>query len=278
LAPYRYRSSTSSLSDSRDEGERGCDRQIAGFHEELEEYGMIHRRTTRLPIAIAIAIFLPVMSVGSALAAAPDVHPGAVIGHSRVATVAKAGTMTLVPVRGVAKDAWDPNADAASVGADLLTLGTYDVDGCGWPSCNPALLGNTFSKSITPPGGQSNTITVHFSSSDPYTVPETQVIFNGNSYAKWLGASPFNATAITLSDTFHADGLAFWASFPPGVQNQGGDAVFTNSVSNNWAIYHSFSNIKANGLLWNIRETSTATFQFGSNFFSTIATDDSALV
>lgn len=232
--------------------------------------------THRMASAVT-GVLLSLAFVGSTFAASPKIHTGSVFGDSVVVAVEQGRTLTLAPNRGVTKSAWDPNADAAVAEVDPLTLGTYDVDGCGWPSCNPALLGNTYSRAYTPPGGQSSTILVHFSSTDPYTVPETEVTFNGNSYAKWLGSSPYNATRITLRDTFHVDGLTFWASIPPGMQNQGGDIVFENSVSNNWAIYHSFSNIKANGLIWNIRELAGATFQFSNNFVS-IQTDDSALV
>src|SRR6266542_1772049 len=97
----------------------------------LQQWGkhhMTHRRS-RFVVAGATATLVLLAAVGSALAASPDVHPGSVVGISRVVSSDGAGTMTLVPIRGVAKDAWDPRADAASIGADPLSLGTYDVDG-----------------------------------------------------------------------------------------------------------------------------------------------------
>ena len=160
----------------------------------------------------------------------------------------------------------------ASVGVQAVAAG------CGWPSCNPATLNKTYSKTITPPGGTSGTIRVHLQSSDPYPGAETWVVFNGSSYAKWLGSTPFNAKAITLTDHLHVDGIAVSVSLPPSFSGSGSDATYTNSVSNNWQLNHSFSNVRFGCLIcYGIGQDATATFQFGSSFY-TISAHDDALI
>lgn len=221
------------------------------------------------------ALALALSATGPALA-----HDGPVVVGGSLVVRQSGNGLTLAPSRGTPKAAWDPNADAAAYGAPMDTLSAFDIDGCGWPSCNPASLGNTYTKTITPPGGSAGPITVHFSSSDPYRVPETHVTFNGNSYAKWLGCCPYNATKVTLTDHFHVDGINVSVSLPPGVgfSGSGSDAYFTNSVTNNWAIYHNFSNLYFGCLdCVGIGEDSTATFQFG-NYFYTISTHDDSFV
>jgi hypothetical protein len=150
--------------------------------------------------------------------------------------------------------------------------------GCGWPSCNPARLANTYSKTITPPGGRAGTITVHFQSTEAYPGLETWVTFSGTSYGKWLGSTPFNASKVTLTDHMHVDGISVNVSYPPGFTGSGSDVSFTNSVSNNWQVNHSFDNIHFTCFAcFGIAEDATATFQFGSSFY-TISTHDDALV
>ncbi len=231
-------------------------------------------RRSRWFAATGAAVLAALSLAGAVAASSPAT------GGSRV--VVDVGHQVVLVPTVADKAAWDPNHDARLLGVSPTSLSTYDVDGCGWPNCNPASLGNTQNYPITPPGGKASTITVHFSSSDPYAFPETDVTFNGNSYAKWLGCCPFNANKITLGDHFHADGLAVnvTISWPPGIgfSGSGSDAYFTNSVNNNWAIYHNWNNIHFGALdMWDISEDSTTTFQFGSSFYTT-QTHDSCLI
>ena len=63
-----------------------------------------------------------------------------------------------------------------------------------------------------------------------------------------------------------------------GFSGSGSDASFTNSVSNNWQLNHSFSNIRFGCLIcYGIQQDATATFQFGTSFY-TISTHDDALI
>jgi hypothetical protein len=149
--------------------------------------------------------------------------------------------------------------------------------GCGWPNCDPAQLAGTYTKTITPPGGTSGNITVHFESTADYPHPESWVNFDGSSYAKWLGSTPYNATSVQLSDHWHVDGIGVTVSVPPGFSGGGGDLYLTNTVTNNWKVTHTFNNLHFNCLCWGVAEDATATFQFGTSFY-TIQTNDSALV
>ena len=149
--------------------------------------------------------------------------------------------------------------------------------GCGWPNCDPATLAGTYTKTITPPGGSAGTIAVHFQSTADYPHPESWVDFDGSSYAKWLGLTPFNATSIRLTDHWHVDGLFVTFSVPPSFSGGGSDLSLTNQITNGWQINHSFFNLHATCLCVQVIEDATATFQFGSSFY-TIQTHDQALV
>ena len=163
--------------------------------------------------------------------------------------------------------------------SSLLAVGVGSAAaGCGWPNCNPAQLSATYTKSITPPGGQAGNITVHFQSTESYPGLETWVVWNGTSYAKWLGHTPFNAAAITLTDHLHVDGVIVTVSLPPGFTGGGSDASFTNTIYNNWPIYHQFNNVTFTCFIcYGIQEDATATFQFGTSFY-TISAHDQASV
>src|SRR5258708_7203341 len=128
------------------------------------------------------------------------------------------------------------------VGSSLASAGAAQA-GCGWPSCNPAKLHASFTKSITPPGGHTGNITVGFTSSDPYPGAETSVTFNGTSYARWLGSTPFNATSVGLTDHFHVDAILPSVGYPSGVgfTGSGGDVYWVDSDTNVWHEEHNFS-------------------------------------
>jgi hypothetical protein len=161
----------------------------------------------------------------------------------------------------------------------LMPTASIALAGCGWPNCNPAQLSSTYSKSIAP-SGVSGTIKVHQQSTVQYPGLETWTDFDGSSYAKWLGSTPWNASKITLTDALHTDGIAVSVSIPPGgsFSGSGSDATYTNSVSNSWQISHTFYNIHFSCLIcYGVRHTATATFQFGTKFY-TIQTHDDALV
>lgn len=208
------------------------------------------------------------------LAAGPP--PGSKhIGHSIVLVdTADHSFVALAPDSSVRdKSQWTPDADIRS-----LRGGDVGILGCGWPNCNPASLSASYTKTITPPGGSSGPIKVYFSSSDPYTIPETRVTFNGSSYAKWLGSTPYNATKVTDTDTWKASGIAVSISLPPGIgfSGSGDTATWTTSVSNNWQINHYFNNVQFNAFdIWAIDEYVSGTFQFGTSFWRIDAHDSS---
>lgn len=163
----------------------------------------------------------------------------------------------------------------------LLTLTTAGLGsvsaGCGWPSCNPAQLNNTYSKTIRPTT-KDGVIRVHGQSSVSYPSAETWVIFSGSSYAKWLGSTPYNANNIQLTDRLHVDGLAVSVSIPSGFSGSGSDLYFTNSFNNTWQVNHSFSNVRFSCFAcYGVGQDATASFTFGTRVY-TISTHDDAFV
>ncbi len=157
-------------------------------------------------------------------------------------------------------------------------LGASPVSaGCGWPSCNPAQLSGSDAQIITPPGGKQGDITVSFTSSDPYRVPETRVTFAGSSKAQWLGSVPFNATTVTLIDSWHVDAIAPSVGYPSGIgiTGSGGDASWSDPNNNTWHVTHNFSGIQFNAIdIVGISETATGRFKFGTTSWSISAHDD----
>ena len=148
--------------------------------------------------------------------------------------------------------------------------------GCGWPSCNPARLTGTSSQTISP-SGVSGVIRVSFTSSDPYPGAETSVTFNGTSYARWLGSTPFNATSVRLVDSWHADGLGVAVGYPGGIGivGSGSDASWDDTDLNTWRVEHSFSGVKFHGLdIIGIRENIAGYFKFGVHSYLINAEDD----
>jgi hypothetical protein len=230
--------------------------------------------------AVALATIFILASPVTALANKPKTPTR--IGHSIVLEVSGNGSSIVLTANPAVKDkaGYDPIPDEAAAGASGGMLSTYDSDGCGWPSCNPAKLGNSRYRWISPPGGSAQNIYVRFSSTDPWCVPEFCVTFSGNSYAAWLGANPWNPDQMDLWDHWHVDALMPSVGYPSGISvtGSGGDAYWSRTKSGTWNLSHSFDNIKFSAWdIWNITEYVGGDFDFGNSTFST-QTDDSCLV
>lgn len=133
-------------------------------------------------------------------------------------------------------------------------------------------LKSTGSQTVKPPAGAAGTITTSFSSNLVVSNINTLVTVSGNSSAKWWGSSPYNASAVGLTDQIWANSLSFtgvsvgsgWGVSLGGVT---ATATFGNEVPNNWANIHSYSGVQFSGLLINVNQNATASFRFGSTTF-----------
>jgi hypothetical protein len=128
------------------------------------------------------------------------------------------------------------------------------------------------SKVIRPSGGVRGTITTGFASSVTCPGNCSRYEIEGKSYGKWLGTTPYNATSISLRDKYWVAGIATTVSIPwgAGFSAGGESATWSGSVSKAWRITHQYSGVHFSGLpLFSYSQKSTATFKFGTGFFTT---------
>lgn len=96
-------------------------------------------------------------------------------------------------------------------------------------------------------------------------------IVGGNSYAYWLGSTPFNAGSISLTDEISVGGIAVSVSVPSGLgfSVSGKTVTLTSTVYNNWENLHSYSGIgfKSYVLLTGPSQSDLAKFTFGDRSF-----------
>lgn len=133
-------------------------------------------------------------------------------------------------------------------------------------------ISDSGSKVIRPSGGIRGTITTGFSSKVrcPSNCPRYEV--EGNSYAKWLGTTPYNATSISLRDKYWVAGVVTSVSIPwgAGFSAGGESATWSGSVNKAWKITHQYSGVHFSGIpLLSYSQKSTATFRFQTEFFTT---------
>nr|MDT0660742.1 hypothetical protein [Micromonospora sp. DSM 115978] len=135
-------------------------------------------------------------------------------------------------------------------------------------------VSDSYSRSITPPGGSAATATVGFSS--PWTsswgvTTGTITIGNGRSWARWLGSNPFNANSVSLNNSVWVTGVNITISVPPSLSASvsNNTVSFGNSVSNNWRNEHYFSNIRfsTHVYIYGPYESASSAMRFGSTTF-----------
>ena len=117
-------------------------------------------------------------------------------------------------------------------------------------------------------------------SSTQYVFQNDQLTFTGNSYSKWLGASPYNADNVTHYDVLEVNGIGS-VSFSGGVgANASGPTVnfgisgstgsnsrtYAYTVSNNWKVNVNYSYYAEIAQMSWMDLFTAACFQFGSNF------------
>ena len=149
---------------------------------------------------------------------------------------------------------------------------------------NPCTHGTTWwspsnqgTRTITPPGGQSNTIYANFNSTwkkdtfDPINICYSVA---GTSRAAWTGTVPYNASNVKLTDQWHVDGLGITLGIPPsaGFSGSGTTISWTTSANKTWFVNHSFVDIWFKVIIptgfW---EQATGYFTFGSSSYNIAA-------
>jgi len=129
-------------------------------------------------------------------------------------------------------------------------------------------LADSKSINIHPTGGGNAPLTTGYHTT--VGVNLTSATFTGTSYGKWLGATPVNATKLTLSDALSVAAVSSVSiSVPAGAGfSVGSNSVtLTTSVNNNWQLTHSFHNVVFTGGLLSQTEDSSVTATFGTQTF-----------
>lgn len=102
---------------------------------------------------------------------------------------------------------------------------------------------------------------------------------DGSSMGAWMGANPYNADKVTLGDSYSFSGLAISVKVPAGAgfSISGTSASWSDSITNNWLMFHQYSGIGYSGYGLHFRQDTSATFKFGYRFYTVNASDSSLL-
>lgn len=102
-----------------------------------------------------------------------------------------------------------------------------------------------------------------------------EITYNGDSFANWLGDSPYYADKIDSSDTFNYGYVGLSLSI--GSADAGGTLTSTSSgckityptIEDNWSVDHHFTNIYARAYVFtSTTELADATFTFGGSSYT----------
>ncbi|NBI27453.1 hypothetical protein [Chengkuizengella marina] len=119
-----------------------------------------------------------------------------------------------------------------------------------------------------------STMYAQFDSTINYNICCTTEV-SGDSRGAWLGSNPFNADKVTLADSISFTGVTVSVSVPAsaGFSVSGSTASWTDSVNNTWQMNHYYNNISATGFDIYVSQSTSATFKFGSSFYTPTASD-----
>jgi hypothetical protein len=121
-----------------------------------------------------------------------------------------------------------------------------------------------------------------FSESSYYhSIADTTYDVSGSSYSSWLGATPFNADRIEMTDTWAFSGVAYSLNVSNvlggGMTQTSSSVSYKVYVDNNYYLSHSYSGALASGdLTWINRYCSTS-FKFGANWVTASCAANSIL-
>lgn len=137
------------------------------------------------------------------------------------------------------------------------------------------------SRNITPPGGSTAAIQAYGHTYVQVPFFETSANYTNNtSTVQWLGATPFNATSVTHTDSWTNDGVAISVSisWPPGIgfSGSGSSASWATTVSNTWRTTHDWDSVYFSAFdIYRVHFNVTGAFQFGSSFYGVTGSSSS---
>jgi hypothetical protein len=143
-------------------------------------------------------------------------------------------------------------------------------------------LRSTKSIVATPPGGHRGTFRARGYSYVRVPLFEVKANFTNNrASVAWLGATPYNARGIKMTETWKTRGIAVSLSSSPslGLSGGGSSASDATSASNAWRVESHVDSVLFEGLaIYQVRHTVSGKFRFGSSWSTTVTTSDSSLV
>ncbi|MCK4259483.1 MAG: hypothetical protein KAX49_10930 [Halanaerobiales bacterium] len=99
----------------------------------------------------------------------------------------------------------------------------------------------------------------------------------GDSRAAWTGLDPYNCDSIRLTDTIKLTGISVSINVGSSWGVTGGitskTATWSKEYSDEFSIDHTFQDITFDGVDLYYRQTATGDFSFGTDNFTTTATD-----
>lgn len=104
-------------------------------------------------------------------------------------------------------------------------------------------------------------------------VTRSTVAWYGGAEAAWLGRTPFNATRVSMSETYRVMGMH--VSVPhlrvPGFGANGNAVTWSASAPGTWGLYHRVNGCPVfvtHGPVWSASEQADTEIQVGSAFYS----------
>ncbi len=104
-------------------------------------------------------------------------------------------------------------------------------------------------------------------------VTRSTVAWYGGAEAAWLGRTPFNATRVSMSETYRVMGMQ--VSVPhlrvPGFGANGNAVTWSASAPGTWGLYHRVNGCPVfvtHGPVWSASEQADTEIQVGSAFYS----------
>lgn len=189
-------------------------------------------------------------------------------GARLVSSAADGSSAVITALPRTPKDQYEPDVLAEQIGAYSRFRAQHD-------GAHPFSAYNSIYACPNSCGDVTANLSVTVDVNNSCCVPVNAIFNNGHSWGRWLGSNPFNATSMTLADTYKAEGVSVTVSYPAGAGFSGsGDTVtWSGSVSNTWTIDHYYNGIHFSTGWWfsGFRQSTRTDAQFGSSFYSTTA-------
>lgn len=146
-------------------------------------------------------------------------------------------------------------------------------------NANEYILSNSYTETVTPPGGSSGPIDVGFDTTVTTTASWWNATYNGSSATHWWGSSPYLPTEIMLTDNYSVSGFPISVSYGGvGYSGSGSSVTWTSGWKTGyWELSHQYNNITFSGPILDIAQSEAGDYEFGSQYY-TVNTSDSTIV